>query len=136
MIRRVTGITDLEQLLESAEPSLDAEEYVFVSTQATYGEHTDWQPLATFNEDEGLTFIVRRSVADASGLDYEETFRRITLQVHSSLSAVGLTAAFSAALAEHDISANVMAAFYHDHIFVPAEDAERAMTALGSLAER
>ena len=129
----MSGITDLEQLLQSADPQLDSEEYVFVSTTASYGDHADWQPLATFAEDEGLTFILRRSVADSHSLDYEETFRRITLQVHSSLSAVGLTAAFSAALSEYDVSANVMAAYYHDHIFVPAADAERAMTALASL---
>ncbi len=130
----MSGSTDLDYLLRAADPVLDPEEYVFVSANAGYGDHPEWQPLGTFMETEGMTFVVRRSVADTQGLDYEEVFRRITLQVHSSLSAVGLTAAFSAALAEHDVSANVIAAFYHDHIFVPAGDAERAMMALSNLA--
>ena len=132
----MSGSTDLDHLLRAASPALDEEEYVFVSLPASYGDHLDWAPLAVFREEEGLTFILRRSVADANSLDYEESFRRITLQVHSSLAAVGLTAAFSAALAEANISANVMAAFYHDHIFVPAADAERAMIALAGLADR
>ena len=54
----------------------------------------------------------------------------ITLDVHSSLEAVGLTAAVSAALAEENISCNVVAAYYHDHLFVPVADAERAMETL------
>ena len=53
--------------------------------------------------------------------------------VHSSLAAVGLTAAVAAALADHGISANVVAAFYHDHIFVPAERAEEALAALRAI---
>jgi hypothetical protein len=46
---------------------------------------------------------------------------------------VGLTAAFSRALGEADISCNVIAAAYHDHIFVPVDDAPRAMDALSAL---
>ena len=132
----MSGSKNLDHLLRAADPALDEEEHVFISLPAVYGEHPDWEPLAVFAEDEGLTFVLRRSIADANDLDYEETFRRITLQVHSSLSAVGLTAAFSAVLADAGISANVIAAFYHDHIFVPSADAERAMTALAGLADR
>ena len=50
--------------------------------------------------------------------------------MHSSLIAVGLTAAVSGTLAAHNISANIIAAFFHDHLFVPQEDAERALAAL------
>jgi hypothetical protein len=57
----------------------------------------------------------------------------ITLRVHSSLAAVGLTAAVAAALSDHGISANVVAAYCHDHIFVPADRAEEALAALRSL---
>jgi uncharacterized protein len=60
-------------------------------------------------------------------------FRRIILQVHSSLDAVGLTAAVSSKLTERGISANVIAAFYHDHIFIPAERAHEAVEALREL---
>ena len=41
-----------------------------------------------------------RDVADANGLSYDYVAAWITLQVHSSLAAVGLTASFSAALAQ------------------------------------
>lgn len=63
-----------------------------------------------------------------------ELFRAITLEVHSSLNAVGLTAAVSGALARRGISANVVAAFYHDHIFVPAGQAQEALETLGALS--
>ena len=54
--------------------------------------------------------------------------------MHSSLSAVGLTAAFATALGDAGISCNVLAAYHHDHILVPAEDAERALETLRELA--
>jgi uncharacterized protein len=60
----------------------------------------------------------------------------ITLTVHSALEAVGLTAAFSKALADVNISCNVVAGYYHDHIFVPQQDAEKAMAVLESLAHQ
>ncbi|MCH9673679.1 MAG: ACT domain-containing protein, partial [Gammaproteobacteria bacterium] len=65
----------------------------------------------------------------------ESIFKRITLTVHSSLDAVGLTAAVSTKLAEHDISANIVAGYYHDHIFVQTQRATHAMAALRELSE-
>ena len=58
----------------------------------------------------------------------------ITLEVHSSLAAVGLTAAFAGALAQANISCNVIAGYYHDHLFVARDDAERALSTLRALA--
>ncbi len=130
------GSKDLEYLLQSAGPALDAEHYVFVCMSATYGDHAQWRPIASFAEDEGLTLVIREATADLQGLEYDGVFRRITLEVHSSLEAVGLTAKFAERLAMHNISANVFAGFYHDHIFVPAGDADRAMSALSSLNDR
>jgi len=68
-----------------------------------------------------------------AGLRHGFRCRRITLTVHSSLEAVGLTAAVAGALARQGISANVVAAFYHDHIFVPRDQAERAVAVLEKL---
>ena len=130
------GSKDLEHLLKSASPTLDAERYVFISTPSTYGDHAEWRPIASFAEAEGLTLVIRQATADSQALEYEGVFRRITLEVHSSLEAVGLTARFAERLAVHDISANVFAGFYHDHIFVPAADADRAMSALSTLNVR
>jgi hypothetical protein len=59
---------------------------------------------------------------------------RITLGVHSSLDAVGLTAKVSAALTECGIGANIVAALHHDHVFVPWERRAEAMAALRKLS--
>ena len=132
----MTGATDLKHLLTAACPVLDPETYVFVCLPASYGDHAEWQPIASVSEREGLTLILRQKVARAHDLSYEGTFKRITLQVHSSLAAVGLTAAVSGRLAAAGISSNLVAAFYHDHIFVPVADADRAMAALATLTEQ
>jgi len=129
------GFEDLNYLLREAKPALDPEQYVFVSRQATYGDHAEWQPIATFAETEGVTFVLRQGIADAHELPYDGVFKRITLEVHSSLTAVGLTAKVAEQLAIENISANVFAAFYHDHIFVPLVDSDRAMSALEALAK-
>ena len=131
----MSGSKDLDFLLRKASPVLDPDRYVFVCRSAKYGDHAEWQPVASFAESEGLTLVIRQEIADANALSYEGVFKKITLAVHSSLSAVGLTAKFAQRLAESDISANVFAAFYHDHIFVPLSDADRAMSALATLAE-
>jgi len=132
----MSGSTDLKYLLSDARPDLDPERYVFVCLHASYGDHAEWQPIASFSEREGLTLVLRQEVATAYSLSYEGVFRRITLQVHSSLAAVGLTATVSGHLAAAGISSNFLAAYYHDHIFVPVDDAERAMSLLVALAEQ
>jgi len=68
-------------------------------------------------------------------LPYEYVASRITLNIHSALEAVGLTAAFATALAKENISCNVIAGYYHDHLFVDQKDAQRAMIALKSLSQ-
>jgi uncharacterized protein len=59
---------------------------------------------------------------------------RITLTIHSSLAAVGLTAAVSKALAAEGVPANIVAAAYHDHIFVPWDHRADALAILRSLS--
>lgn len=86
-----------------------------------------------FREEEAYTVILEKEQADRLGLAYSYTAAWITLTIHSALDAVGLTAAFSNALAEQGISCNVVAAFHHDHIFVDSKDADRAMSILKSL---
>lgn len=133
----MSGETDLAILLESLSPELADGEYVFCSLEsARYGDHAGLEPFAAIRETEGMTLILPRTRADAAGLAYAAVFRRITLQVHSSLEAVGLTAAVSSILGEQGISANVVAGFYHDHVFVQADAAARAVAALEALARR
>lgn len=127
----MAAITDLQVLLREMRPDLRAGEYVYCMVPSD--EERDWlslSPLGFFREEEGLTLILEREAADKAGLAYGPVMRCITLTVHSALEAVGLTAAVAAALTRHGISANVVAAYYHDHIFVPAQDAELALAAL------
>lgn len=131
----MTGEKNLERLLASMSPTLIDGEYVFCTFEnSRYGDHTDLEPIAAFAENEGLTLVIPRSKADDIDLDYQTVFKGITLSVHSSLEAVGLTAAVSKKLAEHGISANVIAAYFHDHIFVQSELAEQAIAALNELS--
>jgi len=131
----MTGERNLEKLLASMSPKLIDGEFVFCSFQdAQYGDYFDLEPIAAISESEGLTLIIPKSKADERDMNYESVFRGITLNIHSSLEAVGLTAAFSSKLTEHGISANVIAGYYHDHIFVQREFSERAIEALAEFA--
>ena len=127
----MTGETNLNKLLSSMSPKLLDDEYVFCSVKnGQYGDLIDLSPLATYMEAEGLTLVITKDNADKAKLEYESVFKCITLLIHSSLEAVGLTAAVSTKLAENGISANVVAAYYHDHIFVQSVKAELALDAL------
>ncbi|WP_047815584.1 ACT domain-containing protein [Rhodopirellula islandica] len=131
----MTGITDLPTLLGSLHPLMSEHEFVFVTQPGKcIADAADLHPIAAFEEQEGLTLVLRREQADVAGEQYQAVFRMITLQVHSSLEAVGLTAAIAKALSDRGISANVMAAFFHDHVFVPSDRAQDAMKALAGLA--
>jgi len=128
------GARELSGLLSTLEPELSAAEMVF----CTFGdlgivERLHLCPVAIFLEAEGLTLVIPKAVAEQHAIPFEVTFRAITLNVHSSLEAIGLTAAVAGRLALHGISANVVAAYYHDHIFVPTLDAERAVEVLRDL---
>ena len=131
----MTGENDLEKLLASMSPELSDGEYVFCTFQnARYGDYAELEPIASVEETEGLTLIVPKHKADENNLTYESVFRCITLTIYSSLDAIGLTAAFSNKLTEHGISANVIAGYYHDRIFVQYEHAERAIDVLSEFA--
>ncbi len=129
----MNGETDLETLLRDMRPVLNLGEYVFCVLDSKEQAFA-LDPLCLFREGEGTTVILPRERADAAGLSYAASFAWITLRVHSSLEALGLTAAVSRALTEAGISCNVAAAYYHDHLFVPIHQADGAMLALGRLS--
>ena len=132
----MSGQTDLTELISNLQPTLDADDFVFVILpEARYGGGAELEPIASFQEREGLTLVVRKGQADQARLSYHGCFRKITLQVHSSLQAVGLTAIVATSLRRAGISANVIAAFHHDHVFVPAERSEEAIRILSSLTD-
>lgn len=123
------GETDLQTLLKSMRPELQPGDYVFCTMPDTNPVLLK-NALMCFREQEGLTLVLQKEQADALQLSYSFVTAWITLTVHSSLEAVGLTAAFATALAEENISCNVVAAYYHDHIFVAKPDAARAIAVL------
>ncbi len=127
--------SDLGSMLRCMKPELNFGEYVFCSVDADSLPPTA-DPIGWFREPEGTTLILPRSQADALGLSYSFVSAWITLAVHSALEAVGLTAAVSQVLAEAGISCNVVAAYFHDHLFVPVREARRAVELLQNLSDQ
>jgi uncharacterized protein len=121
----------LRGLLAEMKPELLPGRYVFVNLPDDQAELPE--VLASVQEPEGLSSVLRQEDADRLGLGYEFLAAWITLRVESSLDAVGLTAAVSSSLAENGISCNVIAGLHHDHLLVPAGQAERALEVLCGL---
>lgn len=129
------AIIDLDTLLENLQPVLDPEEYVFCTVNGELKNYLGLNPLAIFVETEGLTLVLTKVQAQSLGTCTNSTFKRITLSVYSSLEAVGLTAAVASALAKEGISANVIAAYHHDHVFVPLDKVNQAIQILTKLSK-
>jgi len=129
----MSGETNLQALLKTMSPKLNEGEYVYC-TVSTLNNIDPKEIIGLFKEDEGWTVILNKQLADKLNLGYTYVAAWITLTIHSSLEAVGLTAAFATALGNEGISCNVVAAYYHDHIFVAKGDAEKAMLALRRLS--
>ncbi len=128
----MSGEKDLNVLIKNMKPSLNAGEFVFVTANDVPEISAD-KVVSSFREEEGLSLILERTTADNLGLSYTVIAAWITLRVHSSLEAVGLTARVAEALTRAGISCNVVAAFHHDHLFVPYRQAERALSILQKL---
>ena len=133
----MTEVSNLQVLLSTMKPVLVAGEFVFCTFPGEgYGRRAELDPVCSINEPEGLTLVIPRERADHAEIAYESTFVMITLQVHSSLSAVGLIALVTAELASRGISANVVSGFFHDHVFVPRNRDGDALRALVELSTR
>ena len=130
----MTGERDLVTLLRSMRPVLHPEMYVFATLKPGEEAPPSVAPIMTFREEEGMTLILLESEARSIGLAGTFRSRLITLQVHSSLAAVGFLAAVGTRLAEAGLAVNAVSAYFHDHLFVPAERAEEALATLQSLA--
>ena len=129
----IDGESDLNKLIKGLSPKLNDGEYVFTSIKNIELLNTS-EVICTFKEKEGFTLILERSRADQLGLRYNFIASWITLEVHSSLNAVGLTSLFTTELANHGISCNVIAGYYHDHIFVSTKDSLKALEILNYLS--
>lgn len=129
----MAGETSLKALLRTMKPVLNPGAYVFCSVESA-SQLKGIEPVGSFHEREGLSVIISQQHAEQLQLKADYVAAWITLQVHSALSAVGLTAAVSSALAEHGISCNVVAGYYHDHLFVDIANAQRAVAVLQQLS--
>jgi len=127
----MVGEEELDKLLVLLQPSLLPSDFVFcTAANLNYGDLAECKPIASYQEEEGLTLVLDKQAADDAGLAYDSVFNCITLMVHSSLDAVGLTAAVSGKLAANGISANIIAAYHHDHVFVQKHKAQLALQLL------
>jgi hypothetical protein len=125
-------ITDLDELLRSLEPRLNPGVYVFVSLPA--GQPFEPATAVAFiRETAGVSVVMDAAAAAAAGFTVAQTYAWISLSVHSDLQAIGLTAALARVLAAARIGCNVVAGARHDHLFVPAQQAQAAMLELRSL---
>ncbi|HEY9880561.1 MAG TPA: ACT domain-containing protein [Leptolyngbyaceae cyanobacterium] len=129
----MVGETDLSELLRTMRPELKAEEFVFCTVPSDQLSKLAVRPVSLFYEQEGISLILSRPQADRQKISYQYPCRLITLEVHSSLDAIGFLATITQALAAWGISVNPVSAYYHDHLFVPADRAEDAMSCLHQL---
>ena len=132
----IAGETDLSALMAKMSPRLDARTFVFVtSDNEQLAVHVD-KALMVFRESEGVTLILEEKDARSAGLESVFPCRRITLEVHSALDAVGFLAAIIPILAKEGMGVNPVSGYFHDHLFVPAERAEDALVILQNLSTK
>ena len=130
----MTGYTELSFLLKNMKPTHVAGSYIFATVSEETLETLGSDPRLVFREEEAITVIVTKDIAEANALSFESVWGLITLTVHSDLEAVGFLAKITSVLAEAGITANTVSAFYHDHLFVPEDRVSDALTLLRNLS--
>jgi hypothetical protein len=130
----MSGELNLQKLLATLSAELVEGVFVFV-TLADKSVPAAVSPRMVFREAEGTTLILLQEEAEAAGLDYEFPCRMITLNVHSSLEAVGFIAHIATQLAKHEMGVNPVSGYFHDHLFVPLGREQQALKVLAQIAE-
>lgn len=128
------GSTNLSHLLASMSPELHAATFAFITIKPD-APVPDINAVMQFNELEGVTLIAPETAAKTAGLAYEFPCRMITLNIHSSLEAVGFLAVITTHLAKLNIGVNPVSGFFHDHLFIPEDRAADVMVSLAELSQ-
>lgn len=128
----MTGERDLHRLLTNLTPELRPGSYAYCTTSRV---PAGCSPVVMVLEDEGTTLVLAQGEADRLGIGYEYVAAMVTLRVHSALDAVGLTAAVAQVLADAGMSCNIVAGYYHDHLFVPVDRGAEAVRLLRGLTD-
>ena len=130
---QTSGETNLATLLSSLKASLHPGSFVFITLPSNEEPPSTLPYQMLFREIEGITVITTRESARSYG--YEATFpcRMITLEVHSSLDAVGFIAIVATKLKELGIGVNPVSGFFHDHLFIPEGSEDDVLRALEDL---
>lgn len=129
----MSGETNLNTLIKSMSAKLHDGVFVFVTIPPDQ-TMPEVAPRMVFQEIEGTTLILLRTEAEAHSLPFEFPCRMITLNIHSSLEAVGFMARIATELAKHNMGVNPVSGFFHDHIFVPEGREQDAIDALERLS--
>ena len=128
------GQTDLKKILESIDPYLVDESFIFMTTDQSLSSISNaLNPIASFMENEGLSLIITQAIADKNAITYDSVFSCISLGVHSSLESYGLISTISKELTQNNISTNVFSGYYHDHIFVQSSKAHQALEIISKI---
>ena len=130
----MSGKTNLKEILQSINPYLLDESFVFITSSKPIEELINsLNPKATFLEDEGITLVINQRDADEHAIEYDSVFKCISLGVHSSLESYGLISTITKELAKNKISSNIFSGFFHDHIFVQNNLAKKALKVISLL---
>lgn len=128
------GETNLDELIRSLSAVLVEGLYVFATIPSSQ-QLVDVRPRMIFEEAEGTTIILLKSDAETHALPYEFPCRLITLNIHSSLEAVGFMARITTELAKQNMGVNPVSGFFHDHLFVPDGREDDAMSVLQQMSK-
>lgn len=128
------AIKELHELIKNMSPELVEKGFVFCAVNKSIDIKIT--PKMVFREKEGTTLILKKEQAESANLKYSGTWDLITLNVNSDLEAVGFLAKITEALAKRGISVNVVSANYHDHLFIPSGQSEKAINILKNLSKK
>lgn len=131
----MNGETNLKKLIATMSLELTNEEFVYCTLPLKSRNRFKINPICEFQEKEGVTVILKCTEAKTHKIASQYPCKKITLNIHSSLNAVGFLAAICNTLAKHNISVNPVSGYYHDHLFVPSQKAKKALQVLYDLRD-